>query len=282
MPCVLCPIYRPDATPRQPHTPQVCDPDRRILHRHLMEIADCHHRLLHPDRDDTADDSLYTVTYRRLARGELVGWTSIHQTDPVGQLGGAGPVPGENPQPRVSGSRNPAAPTPLDALDLTLPARPATRHLYARAALGVDPDQIGTLSVATILDTWVRDWRHQLWPDHHLPVPTVASLTEWLHHRAHDACDQHPGIADFAEEIRETRTALRSALGEIPAPPETERFKGVPCRSCDMRTLFRRPGDEYIECRNCGLLSTESEYADWRDRLAAYHRTIGTPTSQTR
>src|SRR5690606_32327969 len=114
---------------------------------------------------------------------------------------GAGPVPGRWGRPRVSGTRSVPAPAPLDRIDLTLPARPAARRLLARGALGIDSDQIGHLSVATILDTWVRDWRDTCWPGTHLPAATVADLVTWLRTRLPDACQRHPRIAEFAGEV---------------------------------------------------------------------------------
>lgn len=269
--CLLCPVYRPDAEPRHPNRMPVCDADRRLVAAHLADVGDLHHRLTHPDALPVADH-LYEV-YDRC--GELLG---VRHAEPLAPMGGAGPVPGESRRPRVSGSTpEPPAPTPLGALDLTLPAREASRALYARGQLGLDPDQVGTLSAATILDTWVRDWRGTLWPDHTLPVPTVAALVGWLRLRVEDACDQHPAVDDFAAEIRELRGSLRGALGDVDAQPETDQFEGVACRRCDLRgVLLRRPGDIYIECGNCGLLYSDDEYEAWRNQLAGYERSIRT------
>lgn len=277
--CILCAVYRPDADPRQPNLPPVCDGDRRLLDRHLGDVAEMYGRLVHPDPPDT-DDRTYILTVEQKLPGgaEITRYEVEYDADPTAPIGGAGPVRGESRQPRVSGSAEPAAPAPLDALDLTLPARQATRSLFARGALGLDPDQVGTLSVATILDTWVRDWRDTLWPDHSLPTPTVADLTVWLRNRVDDVCNQHPAVDEFAAEIRELRSALRGVLGETEAQPETDRYEGISCRRCDLRgVLMRRPGDTYIECGNCGVLSTEEELADWAARLAGYHRSIRTP-----
>lgn len=45
----------------------------------------------------------------------------------------------------------------------------------------------------------------------------------------------------------------------------------IPCPRCDMLTLFRGDGDDYIECRNtaCGTLLTSAEYLDHTRALAA-------------
>ena len=44
----------------------------------------------------------------------------------------------------------------------------------------------------------------------------------------------------------------------------------VPCPRCDMLTLYRADGDDYIECRNinCQTLLTPGEYHDHTQRLA--------------
>jgi hypothetical protein len=51
----------------------------------------------------------------------------------------------------------------------------------------------------------------------------------------------------------------------------------VPCPRCEMLTLFRADGDDYIECRNinCQVLLTPVEYGDHTRRLAAVHRPVG-------
>lgn len=45
----------------------------------------------------------------------------------------------------------------------------------------------------------------------------------------------------------------------------------VPCPRCELLTLFRADGDDYIECRNtaCGLLLTPGEYFEHTKTLAA-------------
>ena len=117
-------------------------------------------------------------------------------------------------------------------------------------------DQYGHLSVATVLDQWVRDWRDLLWPDHHLPVPTVSTLAGWLRRRLDDACDRHPAIDSFADELRSIRSTLRTTFGygryvdRLPAP----------CPDCDMMSLYRDDGASWVECGNCGRLWSENEY----------------------
>lgn len=53
--------------------------------------------------------------------------------------------------------------------------------------------------------------------------------------------------------------------------PKPELCEGVPCKSieCDLKTLYRVPGSDYIECASCGNLLTEAEYQAWCKLLAA-------------
>lgn len=170
--------------------------------------------------------------------------------DLAGQLSEA-LEPGTSHGQRVTGSREAPLPLRIDVLDLSLPgARPAPVH---------DPhgDQGGMLPVAARLDQWVRDWRDSLWPDHRLPAPTVAGLADWLRHRLDVACDRHPAVDEFADEMRQVVADLRGVLGlrrlrhRLPAP----------CPDCDMRTLYRDDGADYVECGMCHRLWTEAEYA---------------------
>src|SRR5690554_6207766 len=266
MSCIICHIYRPDSQPRLPHTPPACDGDRRLLDSHLADLPDLHHRLAEPE-PEPVEDRWYPLHHP--ATRTRPAATTLHRAEPLDAVGGAGPVPGQSSKPRVSGSRERPAPVSLDQIDLTAPARPASRRVMVRAAAGLidGEDQIGHLSVATELDAWAREWRDTLWPDHHLPVPTVAVLVDCLRHRLDDAIDQHPALDEFAADIRDLRSALRGALGETDPRPETDRYVGITCRRCDLRAvLMRRPGDAYIECGSCGILYTEDELADWTSR----------------
>src|SRR5690606_34873509 len=123
------------------------------------------------------------------------------------------PQPSKTGGEKVSGSRTPPVPPDLDVVDLTSPARPgssAVKWSGRWAALGGDPDQIGHLPVATVLDFWVRDWIANDWcPGDHLPLPVVATLAGWLETRVDTACDYHPSIDEFAADIRRIHTTLR-------------------------------------------------------------------------
>lgn len=157
---------------------------------------------------------------------------------------------------RVSGSKEPAAPSDVDRLDLTASPRAAFPTAAGRANKA---DQIGRLPVAADLDLWVRDWRDALFPGQHLPDPSVPALARWLSDRLGEACDRHSAIDEFAVEMAELRRALRAKLG-LNAPPR-QLCKGVSCRSCDWKTLYREGG--LISCGHCGLHYSEKDYKTW-------------------
>lgn len=178
----------------------------------------------------------------------------------------AAPVPARSSGPRVGGSRNPSAPVSLDAVDLLDRSRPAAltrRH--------VRQDQIGYLSVATVLDSWAADW-YSYRPHFHESPPastTVADLSQWLSDRLDWACMHHPAVDEFAGELSNVHGALYRKLGL--AEPKPELCVGVPCKSpaCDQRKLYRQPGGERIVCEACGRLLSAEEYAEWTKALKA-------------
>lgn len=163
---------------------------------------------------------------------------------------------------RVSGSKEPAAVTDLDRLDLTSPPRAAFPTAAGRANKA---DQIGRSPVAADLDLWVHAWRDALFPGQHLPAPTVPVLVGWLEKRLHEACQRHPAIDEFAAEMYELRRALRGKLG-LNAPPK-QLCRGVFCKACDLKTLYREGG--LISCGNCGENYSENAYLEWIGLLNA-------------
>lgn len=121
------------------------------------------------------------------------------------------PSPAKGGGEKVSGSRVPPVPLNVDVADLT-------NHIH-RATLTPLPslhpeDQVGYLAVATELDFWVQDWRLALYPDHSLPLPTVAVLAGWLANRLEDACDHHPAIDEFAAKVKAIHRALIRQVSE--------------------------------------------------------------------
>ena len=168
---------------------------------------------------------------------------------------------GQSGGPKVSGSREAPLPLRVDPLDLSL-AAPAGRQRWTPLNLA---DQIGHESVLAILDSWVRDWRDIRNRGEGLPVPAGASLISWLRVRLDWATAQHPAIDDFAEEMHQTRSALRRALGITGGRPD---FLDVPCRRCDWLSLGHVPRADRVECAHCGDLSTGEEFHRWAGLMA--------------
>jgi hypothetical protein len=165
---------------------------------------------------------------------------------------------------RISGG-DVEAPLPIheDVYDLMLPVRLA---VTGRAPL---PDQIGYLSVATILDSWARDWATTRARSEGVWSPEVASLVEWLANRLDWACDSHPAVDEFAGEIRALNAVLRRYSGT--QTPRPQPCVGVPCRRCDWVALARlADGSGDVECQNpaCRTIYRPDEYQRWT-RLVA-------------
>lgn len=179
--------------------------------------------------------------------------------------------PGQSNGQRVSGSREAPVPLDLDVLDLTNDAR----HTSATPAARQHPeDQIGHDSIASRLDSWVLDWIDTLRLNESPPQPTVRRLTQWLTDRLDKACNEHPAIDDFADEMRRLRTTLRGATGQLEPQPE---HIAAPCPACDLITLIRRQGEDTVECGNpdCRRVLTLTEYHRWIGLVAADIRTHG-------
>lgn len=172
-------------------------------------------------------------------------------------------VPGQAQGQRVSGSREAPLPLRVDALDLGMPARLPEPTDAARAH---PEDQIGSLSVASVLDSWVRDWREVRNMREIAPVPTVVTLARWLRDRLDWACTNHSAVDEFAHEMRSLLRALRAACGVEEVRPE---LLDAPCSRCDTRAMYRLPGEDRVECGGCGRRLTEDEYRRWCGLLAA-------------
>ena len=178
-------------------------------------------------------------------------------------------MPGAASHEHVSGT--PEAPLPLQVapLDLSMPARALTLTAAGRAHRD---DQTGDLSVASVLDSWVRDWHGYLYRER-LPLPTVPRLVRWLRDRLHWACDNHPAIDECVAELRDLRGRLRLVLEQT--APKGELLR-VPCSKCDQLTLFRKPGDDRVHCQDddCAAILYPDEYERWTQLLAAHYQAM--------
>jgi len=158
---------------------------------------------------------------------------------------------------RVSGSREAPLPLLVDPLDLRMPPQLGTVH-------DTFGDQIGEISVATVLESWARDWQTYWWAT--LPPPSVGQLSHWLGLRLEKACDEHPAIDEFALAVRELIRTLRRVNGQL--GPMFD-LLDVPCRRCDWLSLVPVAQQDRVECLHCGDLASGEEYARWTGLLAA-------------
>lgn len=178
------------------------------------------------------------------------------RSDPVAHVLPSGPLNGSKGSPRVNGSREAPIPIRIDPTDLLASSRMGSLSV---AITGLYPsDQIGHLAVATELEFWVRDWADIRREG--IPLPNVRELSRWLLDRLEWACAHHPAIDEFAEKVRQIRSALTAAAGRFDAPPET---LAAPCDSCGMLSLFRDVDLERVACGSCARLMTEDEYATY-------------------
>jgi ribosomal protein L37AE/L43A len=245
-------------TPTDPHGCTLCsDPERRRLPDRPPVCEACRSWLakLIGDLRILAEQ---LATPEPAVRDDRVSLT-LRWRDPVAHLFPSAPVPGQPTGPHVASVPGSRPPTALDPIDLALPARQGSRGPAARGVLGLDYEQGGNLSLATALDTWVRDWAVLRGKGEGLPAPTVDALTRWLANRVEWACDEHPGIDEFAAEIREYCGTLRRVLG---VSERAEYHDGVACAGCGQRALYRRPGGDWIECGGCPRLISPAEFAE--------------------
>lgn len=176
--------------------------------------------------------------------------------DPVANLWPAGPVPGARGGARVHSAPASSPPVSLDVVDLTSGVNHAARALLARGVLGLDDDQVGHLSAATILHGWVRDWADIRREGE--PMPVVRDMCRWLADRLDWAAGRHPALDEFAGELLELRGVLNGLTGRSEPRPE---LLPTPCPGCGLLTLHRDADIERVACGACPVLLTEERYA---------------------
>lgn len=161
------------------------------------------------------------------------------------------------------GNTEPPLPFVADVWDLLQPVRGGA----VRDSAG---DQIGHHSVATVLDSWIRDWVDTRALGEVGPEPHPTAQTQWLATRVDWACDSHTAVDEFAHEIHSLAGTLRRyAAAEEPRP---QRVVGVACRRCDLKTLAKlADGTGDVECQNpaCRAILRATEYDRWTRLLAA-------------
>jgi hypothetical protein len=197
--------------------------------------------------------------------GELAAVVRVERLHVLGVNAGA--IAGQSNAPRVQGSREAPIPINVDRLDLLGPADPRTVH-------DISGDQIGYPSAATVLDGWCAMFAEERRES--TPKPEVATQSRWLLDRL-DELFKHPAVDECAKEIGDLWHTLRRACGLT--MPQPELCTGIPCRrvDCDMKTLWKIPGSDWIECASCGLLLSQDDYASWCRLLAASARKTVVP-----
>lgn len=129
------------------------------------------------------------------------------------------------------------------------------------------------------LEDDIRDLRRlRVRPGRGIEGRNVTGSVRFLAIHLEWALTEHPAATethdrDSANPASQISTWHRAALRFTARDPRLEHHR-VPCPRCEMLTLFRADGDDYIECRNvnCALLLTPGEYLDHTKALAATHR----------
>jgi hypothetical protein len=242
--CILCAYYHPKAEPHAPEPGwQTCLSGRDRLEHELFSLRSAFLRL---------DEEVAVETGAK---------------DAISQLLPGAPTPSPSNQPSVSGSRERRLPIDAARIDLLLPVVPG----YVR-----DPhrDQVGHLSVATVLNEWVAAWHDRWYPHERYPRTDAVSLIDWIRQtRLQTIAHHEEALADFADEIRELRGRLRSVFGETKTKPVA--MWGVPCPHCKLISqLMLDPDDpdHYRECANCGAMLSRSEYLQHLRDIIDEHR----------
>lgn len=259
--CVVCPPRGSDDPGHEP------DYERNLLccNRAYLRLASALNVI--PDRVDELGGHGYVERDARPgSRAVLVDGHAVRvpaMADPVANLWPAGPVPGQRGGAKVHAAPASMPPLSLDAVDLTSGVNHAARALLARGVLGLDDDQVGHLSAATILHGWVRDWAEIRREGE--PMPNVREMCRWLSDRLDWACAKHPALDEFAGEVLELRGVLTSLTGRGEPPPET---LSAPCPSCGLLSLYRDDDLERVACGGgCLRLWTDEEYAGYARTL---------------
>lgn len=231
--CVLCAYYHPRAEPHPTGgiSRQSCDAGLRRLEHELLSIK---------------------ASFKRLAE-EVAAEPGAQ--DLISQLLPSAPTASPSNQPRVSGTKERQLPVDVNRVDLLLPVRPG----YVRDPLR---DQAGHTPAAAILNEWVAEWHDRFYYAQQYPRTDVPHLIDWmLGVRLMHIVDREEAIRDFAEEMQDLRSVLRSALHD--AAPRRARMWGVKCPRCRLvsqLSMDPEDPDRYRECDSCGVMLTDTEY----------------------
>jgi hypothetical protein len=113
-------------------------------------------------------------------------------------------------------------------------------------------DQLGTVPPLDLLAWWVEDWIVTRAMREHMPDMLITSVTIWLTTRLEWACDHHPAVDEFAQDLRELTGQLRAYGGR----DRGERVGNCPRSYGDDHCntpLYVDPYVDEIECSRCHM-----------------------------
>lgn len=249
----------PTCERREPRTPQLCDVCRSRLRASLFDITS-----LFAELEERTDELAAPLEHRpyvatvveklKLDDGTKLKVTTRVLTkraaDQVAYLLPSGASSSPSRGGPVTGSKERRLPIDTDAVDLTGPVRSA-------GVAVLDEDAVGHVSVASVLDFWVEDWRAWRGAGERRPSPAVPEIVRWLLDRLDDAMDHSPSIDEFFHAVRRLYGALKAQLGQLDIP---DYKRGVPCPNCAALTLVHHDGSDRIECASCPALLSFIEY----------------------
>jgi hypothetical protein len=112
-------------------------------------------------------------------------------------------------------------------------------------------------------------------PAHRIEGVTVTASTRFLAAHLDWALVEHPLAGESHDRLSgnpaaQIHTWHRAAERFTRRDDRLEHHR-IPCPRCQLLTLFRKDGDDYIECRNiaCQLLLTPGEYLEHAQKLAS-------------
>lgn len=135
---------------------------------------------------------------------------------------------------------------------LSIPALSELQHgsvIPSKEGTRWPQDQLGTVPAWELLWWWMQDWagiRRESCPE-----SPPGMLVEWLLERVEWACNEHPAVDEFAQDVRDLVRSLRafSPKGQGEAAGRCPRKKGE--ERCDT-PLYVDPYVDTIRCTRCG------------------------------
>jgi hypothetical protein len=162
-----------------------------------------------------------------------------------------------------------------------LPVRPDVISLLATGAAGTVPDphgdQVGSLPIDTLLQTWAQALAEHVRLRADAPEPESHEATgpravpalrpgrtwsTWLTAYLPWALGS-PWITAFHSELADLISHIRAITCSEPR----RRAQKAPCPSCRAFALFEEDWQTYIDCEACGLLLTPAEYRAHHDTV---------------